>query len=170
MGSPKFSGFKALNDDNSVTSCNHTSHCCKMSGGIASPHPQFLLQSSCCSILADRVTGDRNPRGSHTELVVDNIPRRVRDCCLTSILNLNESDSTHQSRPKALSMGSFIYPDQALLDPLPSDFQQCSAALNDVLLTHFSKPNPPLSQRALSSLTCCFAAFSELKLSKQSST
>lgn len=61
-----------------------------MSGGITSTHPKLLLQS-CCNILADSVTGDRNPKGWEIELVVDNIPGVVKDAWFTSNFNLNES-------------------------------------------------------------------------------
>lgn len=39
-------------------------HFCNMVWGIGSSHPSFLLQRSCCILLAGSRTGARNPNGS----------------------------------------------------------------------------------------------------------
>lgn len=148
-----------LKETSNLISCSHLCHCLKMSDDITSSQLHLHLQSSCCIIFADKVTGDSKPKGSYTELVVDNIPRLVRGCCFTSILNLKTSDSMGSlSLSKSSSYMSFV---------------RCLSAIvchtGQLLLIHFSRMNPPLLQKAQGSFVY-MASSSEPKLTKQSST
>ena len=60
-----------------LSSFSHLVHCCSMSPGKLSSHPEFLLHSSCNKILPGNVTVEIYPKVLYTELSMDSMPRLV---------------------------------------------------------------------------------------------
>lgn len=94
MGLPKsfcFMHLSILNCANNSISSNHLFHCFKISYGMASSQSMLLLQSSYCICFVVKWIGAIYPR-DHT------LSWLSTTCWL-------ETASTHQSSPKALSIG-----------------------------------------------------------------
>ena len=128
---------------NSWRSECHYSQFFILASSIQSSQPIVFLQSPCRIILAVKMNGATNPKGSYTLLTIDRILRLVDGFSFFMILNPNSSLSTFHCIPRVRSNGccsqSMSTTEAAL------SFLGMIAKTSLRLDTHFVRRKPPNS-------------------------
>ncbi len=90
-----------------IRSETHFSHLEWTAVGMSSSHPvSRFLHRSCMILLAGKITGATNPRGSYNDDVMERIPRHVVGFSLLVMVNWKTSCSISHWIPNAGSIAS----------------------------------------------------------------
>ena len=137
----------------------HVLHCLSTSGSRGSSHWAPFLHMDWRMFLPTRTTGDRKPRGSKIDAMLDSTPRLVRGCSFILAVNLNSSFWRQQCTPRARStcrVTEFDCKSRSLMASACSEF---GMAVRTLLLRNLWSLTLPLAHISTAFLTTATASY-----------